>query len=272
MRLQLNYVKECTKELTQKEIIDLVLKMQESGLLRGDKIDVSPISESKANKIVAALNKLEGISASRQTLSYAYGMGGMYGHGIQVDFEYEYLKPVLWTGTDKDDGYTLNTVLFLEQFTKCERTNELLDENGIDEIIDYLEAVNDKLDYSEDNTYNHASDFSQEMVFYSPGIEAFEKFDTCVVLVALHYGGDVRGNYGGYTAYRMDYEDYCQFLEMHFGFYNKKYDRYTTGYTSEPQYAFFKDFEIVERIDNQTIKAKNIKTGEIVEFFTDIRI
>jgi hypothetical protein len=112
------------------------------------------------------------------------------------------------------------------------------------------------------------------MNFYSPSIKSFEESDNCIVFISLHYGGDARCNYGGYTAYSMSYDDYTTFLGMHFGFYNEneEYHHLSTGYSQDAQYDFFKEFEIVERIDNQKIKAKNIETGEIVEFYADIRI
>jgi len=59
----------------------------------------------------------------------------------------------------------------------------------------------------EDNTYNRENDLSRDFVFrvaLPKGSSRDWVFGDVIVLVAVHRGGDVRGNYGAHRVYRVE--------------------------------------------------------------------
>jgi hypothetical protein len=273
LRIQVIFNNDSQNILNFDEIKKLVEKSLESG--RSDSITVkSTMTDNGLSKLVKDISGLAGVlSCSRQTLSHPFGLGGMFGHGIEIKLDEKKAPTIQWLGNESDDGFIVNTEHFLKQFTICEKSQRILDEifeGDFEDMASYLESINEELNYSGDNTYNVTSDLSNDLHFHSPSLESFEKSDSPLpVFVRKHLGGDPRGNYESARVYLMDYDDYLNFLQVHFGFYSEGYDNYTSGYTSEPQYSFFKDFEILER-KGYEVKAKNKKTGEIVEFSCDV--
>jgi hypothetical protein len=105
-----------------------------------------------------------------------------------------------------------------------------------------------------DNSYNHEQDLSQQVVFsiYAPADCA----DWCwchdvFVVIENHQGGDVRGNYGVGTVYRVDNIGESGFLEWVVGWYarpicddaygdvddpdlQRANERLSVGYSSHP--------------------------------------
>lgn len=259
-------------EKTTKKIVEQIKKF-----IKTNEIEKLPTISNKASEkqlfsLCKTLEKIEGVErATRQTLSYPYGMGGMYGHGIEVKIDIKKMPTILWTGDGLSDGYLINVEHFLNQFSICENTQKILDgvfEGDVDNCIEYLSSINDELNYTSDNTYNHSSDLSSDLIIHAP--TNWETLENFIVFISVHLGGDPRGNYESFRAYSMDYDSYTTLVTgIHGGFYNEQFEQYSSGYTREPQYSFFQDFEIIER-DGHSIKAKNIKTGEIVDFTCDI--
>lgn len=237
-----------------------------------DNIVVPTLSEEQKDELLDKLNSMKEVfKASYGTVSHSFGMGGVFGTGITVHIRESERPTILW---DKGEGtYLVNTAHFLSQFDVSEQDQRIIDEvfNGDGpDYIEHLESMTD-IEYTSDNSYNSSSDLSQDIVFHFP--KDWESLDTILVVLAIHQGGDVRGNYGPYLAYKMGYDSFCTFLTQHFGFHSVDDScdgYYEASYTSEPQYAFYKDYDFVELVDERTIKAKNKTTGEVKEFSADV--
>lgn len=256
----------------QLEIIQKIKESVELTLKTGERHEVPSInlSSEASDLVVTEVNKIHGVKrASYGTLSHECGLGGMYGTGLTIYLDDSKMPTIQW----QDDGnYLVNVHDFLKQFTVSESLTQVMDvvcEQDLDKMLAFLDETFG-IELKGDNTYNYSSDFTQDFNFWSSGIESCESGGKALVLIAIHQGGDVRGNYADYVAYSMDYDEYCNFLTFHFGFYNEKHDHYTAGYTSEPQYHFLNDWTVlkIDKVKNE-VKAKNKKTGEVAIFSTE---
>lgn len=255
----------------QIEIIQKIKEAVEMTIRTGERHEVEGVnlSSDTALQVVKALNNIKGVKrAEYGCLSHEYGLGGIYGTGITIYLDNEMMPTIQW----QDDGnYLVNVHHFLAQFEQDEKLTTMIQETSLEDAIEYLEDLTG-VEFKGDNTYNYSSDFTQDLNIWTQGLKPCEDGRKTIVLVAIHYGGDVRGNYGDYVAYRMDYDDYCQFLDFHYGFYNEKHEEYTAGYTREPQYHFLNDWEVL-KINKETneVEAKNKETGELATFSADVR-
>ena len=132
-----------------------------------------------------------------------------------------------------------------------------------------------------DNTYNYSSDFTSDINFTVIAPEDCDDWyysDTAIVLLELHQGGDVRGNYGSCKAYRLSGQSEAAFLDVHCGVYLEtldnepsNIDNYQVGYTSEPQHDFFNDFTVLEVLEDKLlVERKDDK--ERFYAYPDVRI
>lgn len=91
-----------------------------------------------------------------------------------------------------------------------------------DDYAEWLELIGFKL-VCEDNVYNHEQDFESVFVYRvaqrAAGGKADWIYDDVIVLVNIHRGGDVRGNYGATQIYRSDSLADCGFLNWVAGWY-----------------------------------------------------
>jgi hypothetical protein len=224
----------------------------------------------KADKLVKAIKKLPFVSdACYGTISHAFGMGGIYGDGVTVYVKQKALPTIQWVD---NMSYLINTEKFLTQFDEIDLDFEA------DSQADIIDQICEKYNVKHlngDNSYNYSSDLSQDINFHTFGNESSD-YPT-MMLVEVHQGGDVRGNYGAYRLFNLDYDSYCNLvMGMHGGYdiLNNKGecidDHYTSGYANEPQYAFGQDFEFIKRKGNE-LTVKRLSDGAIFKAYPECR-
>lgn len=253
----------------QIEIVQKIKEAVEMTLKTGELHSVKSINVpmTKSDKLIKSLSKIKGVKrASYGQLSHAYGMGGAYGEGITLYLDETKMPTIQW----QDDGnYLVNVHHFLAQFEQDKKLTKIVQSMELSDAVEYLEDLTGS-EFTGDNTYNYTSDFTRDLNIWSQGIGPAEDGGKTIVLVAIHQGGDVRGNYSDYVAYRMNYDEYYTFLNFHYGFYNENHENYTNGYTNNPQYSFLEDWKVlkIDKVKNE-VKAKNKKTGEVAIFSTE---
>ena len=174
------------------------------------------------------------------------------------------------------EQYLINIDVLLEKlFDKNTDYDKLLESNEVDlwdkaEIAGSILSLNENLrEVSHDNSYNYSSDFSSDIDFMilSDSDEWYYSENT-IVIIGIHQGGDVRGNYskaGIYTPssneslqYFLDY--YCG-IEL-CGLEGEPVEicEYTTGYQREPQYHFNNDFNVLNVNPDGSLLVENKET------------
>jgi len=223
-------------------------------------------------KVCKKLEKLPFVSSANYgTISHMPGLGGMYGDGLTVYINQTKLPYFM---IDQDDGrFMVNTQLFMQNFTHVDMsflTN--IDDDGNEFELDFDAMVIQIENHfhvtvnSGDNTYNHSSDLSQDVCFHSFNDSKSEM--PTLILYSVHMGGDARYNYSDYKLIELDYDDYCNFVTgFYAGFYIENDDtgHYESGYSNDPQYHFFQDFEFLKANSDGSIFAKNKVSTKIVK-------
>jgi hypothetical protein len=233
-------------------------------------ITKSLVSMKNYAKIVKKIEKLPFVSSAHYgTISHMPGLGGMYGDGLTVYINQTKLPYFM---IDKNDGQVMaNTVLFMEKFKHVDMSFLVdNDDQDFDSMVTQIENHFHVTVNSGDNTYNHSSDLSQDIAFYSFNDPKHEM--PTLMLYSLHMGGDARCNYSDFKLIELDYDDYCNFVTgMSVGFHveGDETGHYESGYSNESQYHFFNDFEFVKLNSNGSLKVKNKETGKEVIAWPD---
>lgn len=189
----------------------------------------------------------------------------------------------------KTNGYTIDTYKYQDGrlevsayadteeilsncFTRMEDLEELLSKRVGDmyeeqEVAAALaELVGRKVGPS-DNSYNWSSDLSQDINFtiVSTDDDWCNSSEDQYIVLRVHQGGDVRGNYSDCRVYKFDSEGAYSFLDSsHCGVRldGDDCDEYTTSYRSEPQYQFSQDFKMYGVRPDGTILCKRLSDGK----------
>lgn len=149
-----------------------------------------------------------------------------------------------------------------------------------DELLEFFQSLTDK-EYTlatRDNTYNNQNDLSQECIYaiYTPSdspdwLFAADSF----IVVQVHQGGDVRGNYGRLRIYRSDFLGDSEFFGWSIGWHvepiSERYnhsldyinDQLSPGYSQNPSYHLVSNFIQCEPVFSKKLNSYVVKLQDI---------
>lgn len=167
----------------------------------------------------------------------------------------------------------------LERVTNLE---ELAESKNIDmyeeqDVVSFLEEMTAYEYVSSDNSYNWDSDFSSDINFSILSADKDEwYFSSGYLVIRIHQGGDIRGNYSKCRIYKYHGEDDAMMfldsasVEVRFNS-DDEIDEYTVGYQNNPLYHFNEDFKIYGVREDGTILCRRLSDNKRFKAYLDNR-
>ena len=180
-------------------------------------------------------------------------------------------------------AYVDTEVVLANCFERITNLEELAESKDVDmwcedSVAEFLAEHTGYEKICSDNSYNWSSSFTAEVNFTVMSHDSdWVNSDGGYVILRVHQGGDVRGNYSQCRIYKFDSEGAYAFLDSSdVGVVLMAKDEecegiYTSGYQSEPLYAFNQDFKIYGINNDGEILCKRLEDGKRMKAYLDCR-
>ncbi len=198
----------------------------------------------------------------------------LYSYSNFKDFKVDDITYSLyWNDRNKELELTalLDIESVLSTYDRITNLEELLESKDADmwdenEVCEMLEELTGYKHITSDNSYNWSSEFSSDIYFSIMSTDDEWYYNSGYLVVRIHQGGDIRGNYSKCRIYKFNEDNAQAILDCsHFGVYFENepdLDRYSIGYGTENLYKFNQDFHIYGVRNDGTILCKRKSDGK----------